>query len=265
MSDVSVYGISLPALFRLVSAAFGCSVPQPIAGVAGAWEFGMSTFAPAKHKRRVFFVRHLAKVPKSTFASYPGYIVIAAGGLKPVDVDASLVSFDDVFRYDANGLALDLDAVSLRFEERTASNKSPRKPNKAMLAKMKALANHLKNIAVGFMRARRSGTEGAYAQVAKDMVKVTMPSLEKFFASDDAPCKISRSVLHEYLSGPKYADEPYATAARFRFKSCTRMDVLEAVSAVCTKKFKNKINQVDGMDASQVYMKIVKFLPQEKR
>jgi hypothetical protein len=47
-----------------------------------------------------------------------------------------LVSFDDVFRYGANGLVLDLDAVSLRFEERTASNKSPRKPNKAMLEKM---------------------------------------------------------------------------------------------------------------------------------
>lgn len=88
----------------------------------------------------MFFVRHLAKVPESTFAAYPGCIVIAAGGLKPVDVDASLVSFDDVFRYGANGLVLDLDAVSLRFEERTASNKSPRKPNKAMLAKMKALA-----------------------------------------------------------------------------------------------------------------------------
>jgi hypothetical protein len=43
------------------------------------------------------------------------------------------------------------------------------------------------------------------------------------------------------------------------------MDVLEAVSAVCTKKFGNKINQVDGMDASQVYMKIVKFLPSETR
>jgi hypothetical protein len=176
-----------------------------------------------------------------------------------------LFSFEDVFRYDASGLSIDLDAVSLRFEERTIENKTERKPNKAMLAKMKALANHLKNIAVGFMRARRSGTEGAYAQVAKDMAKVTMPSLEKFFASDVAPCKISRSVLHEYLSGQKYADEPYATAARFWFKSCTRMDVLEAVSAVCTKKFGNKINQVDSMDASQVYMKIVKFLPPEMK
>ena len=264
-SDVTVYGVDLAALFRLVSEVFGCGEPQPVASVAGAWDFGMSKFAPAKHKRRVFFVRHLAKVPKSAFATYPGCIVIAAGGLKPVDADASLFSFVDVFRYDVNGLALDLDAVSLRFEKRTASNKSPRKPNKAMLAKMKALANHLKNIAVGFMRARRSGAEGAYAQVVKDMVKVTMSSLEKFFASDDAPCKISRSVLHEYLSGQKYADEPYATAARFWFKSCTRMDVLEAVSAVCTKKFGNKINQVDGMDASQVYMKIVKFLPPEMR
>ena len=264
-SDVTVYGVDLSALFRLVADVFGCGSPHPVANVAGVWDFGMSKFAPAKHKRRVFFVRHLAKVPESTFAAYPGCIVIVAGGLKPVDADASLFAFEDVFRYDANGLALDLDAVSLRFEERTLGNKPERKPNKAMLAKMKALANHLKNIAVGFMRARRSGTEGAYAQVAKDMAKVTMPSLEKFFASDDAPCKISRSVLHEYLSGPKYADEPYATAARFWFKACTRMDVLEAVSAVCTKKFGNKINQVDSMDASQVYMKIVKFLPSETR
>ena len=43
------------------------------------------------------------------------------------------------------------------------------------------------------------------------------------------------------------------------------MDVLEAVSAFCTKKFGNKINQEDGMDASQMYMKIVKFLPPETR
>ncbi len=63
----------------------------------------------------MFFVRHLAKVPESTFATYPGCIVIAAGGLKPVDADASLFSFEDVFRYDANGLALDLDVVSARF------------------------------------------------------------------------------------------------------------------------------------------------------
>ena len=144
-----------------------------------------------KHKRRVFFVRHLAKVPRSTFTAYPGCIVIAAGGLKPVDADASLFSFENVFRYDANGLALDLDAVTLRFEEWAAASKPPLKPNKAMLAKMKSLANHLKTIAVGFMRARQSGTEDAYVQVAKDMAKVTMSSLEKFFASDDAPCKIS--------------------------------------------------------------------------
>ena len=76
---------------------------------------------------------------------------------------------------------------------------------------------------------------------------------------------LSRSVLHEYLFGQKYADEPYATAARFWFKSCTRMYVLEAVSAVCTKKFGNKINQVDGIGASRLYMAIVKFIPPDKR
>ena len=43
------------------------------------------------------------------------------------------------------------------------------------------------------------------------------------------------------------------------------MDVLEAVSAFCTKKSGSKLNQVDGMNASQVYMKIVKFLPPETR
>ncbi len=254
--------MDLSALFRLVSEVFGCGEPQPVANVAGVWDFGMSKFAPAKHKRRVFFVRHLAKVPKSTFAAYPGCIVIAAGGMKSVEADASLVSFEDVFRYDANGLALDLDAISLRFEKRTLDNKQKRKPNKAMLAKMQALANHLKNIAVGFMRARRSGTEDAYAQVAKDMAKVTMSSLENFFASDDAPCKISFAQRPARVS---FWAEVYATAARFWFKTCTRMDVLEAVSAVYTKKFGNKINQVDGMDASQVHMKIVNFLPPETR
>ena len=76
---------------------------------------------------------------------------------------------------------------------------------------------------------------------------------------------LSRSVLHEYLSGPKYADEPYATAARFWLKTCTRMDVLEAVSAVCTKKFGNKINQADTIGASRLYMAIVKFIPLDKR
>lgn len=265
LSDVTVYGVSISAVFRLVSEVFGCGEPQPVANVTGVWDFGMSKFAPGKHKRRVFFVRHLAKIPKTTFAAYPGCIVIAAGGLKPVEADASLFSFEDVFRYDANGLALDLDAVSLRFEQRTCSNKSPRKPNKAMLAKMKALANHLKDLAGGFMKARRSGTQTAYAQVAAGMSKITMPSLTEFFKSDNAPCKISRSVLHEYLSGAKYADEPYATAARFWYKACTRMDVLEAVSQICVSKFGSKVNSIFGMDASQVYMKIVKFLPPEMR
>ena len=83
----------------------------------------------------MFFVRHLAKVPESTFASYPGCIVIAAGGLSPANADVSLLSFEDVFRYEASGLSIDLDAVSLRFEERTIENKTERKPNKAMLAK----------------------------------------------------------------------------------------------------------------------------------
>lgn len=48
-------------------------------------------------------------------------------------------------------------------------------------------------------------------------------------------------------------------------RMCACMDVLEVMFAVSTKKFGNKINQVDGMDASQVYMKIVKFLPPEMR
>ena len=75
------------------------------------------------HKRCVFFVRHLAKVPRSTFTAYPGCIVIAAGGLKPVDADASLFSFEDVLRHGVNGLVLDHDAASLRFEERAAASK----------------------------------------------------------------------------------------------------------------------------------------------
>ena len=265
LSDVTVYGVNLSALFRLVSEAFGCGEPQPVANVTGAWDFGMSTFAPAKHKRRVFFVRHLAIVPESTFAMYTGCIVIAAGGLKPINVDASLFSFEDVFRYDVNGLVLDLDAVTLRFEERTLDNKSERKPNKAMLAKMKALANYLKKLAIGFMKAKRSGTQTAYEQVMDGMSKITMPSLTDFFKSDDAPCKISRSVLHEYMSGEKYANEPYATAARFWYKACSRMEVLDATSAIFVRVFGNKINIVDDMDASQLYVRIVKLLPQELR
>ena len=253
-------------LFRLVSEVFGCGEPQLVVNVAGAWDFGMlSKFAPAKHKRRVFFVRHLAKIPESTFAAYPGCIVIAAGGLKPGDADASLFSFEDVFRYDTNGLALDLDAVSLRFEKRTASNKSPRKPNKAMLAKMKALANYLKDLAAGFMKARRSGTQTAYNQVVEAMSKITMTSLSEFFKSDEAPCKISRSVLHEYLSGKKYANEPYATAARFWYKVCTQMDVLDATSKICVAHFGRRVSKLPDMDASNVFMEVVKLLPTEMR
>ena len=116
-------------------------------------------------------------------------------------------------------------------------------------------------IVVGFMMARRSGTEGAYAQVAKDMARVAMPSLEKFFASDDAPCKISCSVLHEYLSGKKYANEPYAAAARFWLKVCTQMDVLEATSKICVVHFGRRVSKLPDMDASNVFMKVVKLLP----
>ena len=75
-----------------------------------------------KHKRCVFFVRHLAKVPRFMFTAYPGCIVIAAGGLKPVDADASLFSFEDVLRHGVNGLVLDHDAAFLRFEERAAAS-----------------------------------------------------------------------------------------------------------------------------------------------
>ena len=252
--------------FRLVSEVFGCGEPQPVANVAGAWDFGMSSkFATAKHKRRVFFVRHLAKIPESMFAAYPGCIVIAAGGLKPVDADASLFSFVDVFRYDVNGLALDLDAVSLRFEKRTASNKSPRKPNKAMLAKMGTLANHLKDVAMGFMRALRNGNEDSYAQVAADMKTMAMPSLVKFFNSNEAPCKISKSVLHEYLLGSKCDKKSYAMPARFWFKVCTRMDYLQAASSVCASHFKRNIEKAASLDADRLFVEIFKLLPPDKR
>ena len=264
-SDVTVYGVDLAALFRLVSEVFGCGEPQPVASVAGAWDFGMSKFAPAKHKRRVFFVRHLAKVPESTFATYPGCIVIAAGGLKPIDADTSLFSFDDMFRYGANGLVLDLDAVSLRFEKRMLGNKPERKPNKAMLVRMGKLANHLKDVAMAFMRALRNGNEDSYAQVAADMKKMAMPSLVKFFNSNEAPCKISKSVLHEYLLGSKYDKKAYAMPARFWFKVCTRMDYLQAASSVCTSHFKRNIEKAASLDADRLFVEIFKLLPPDKR
>lgn len=160
-----------------------------------------------------------------------------------------------------NGLVLGPDAVSLCFEERTLDNKPERKPNKAMLAKMKALANYLKDIAAGFMKARRSGTQTAYDQVVEAMFKITMPSLVEFFKSDDAPCKISRSVLHGYLSGKKYANEPYAAAARFWLKVCTQMDVLEATSKICVAHFGRRVSKLPDMDASNVFMEVVKLLP----
>ena len=72
-------------------------------------------------------------------------------------------------------------------------------------------------------------------------------------------------ILREYLSGAKYANEPYATAARFWFKVCTQMDVLEATSKICIAKLGSKVNVVERMDASNLYMKIVKLLPPEMR
>lgn len=261
LSDVTVYGVSLPALFKIAAGAFGCGDPQTIANMAGAWDFGMSTFAPAKHKRCVFFVRHLARTPESAFAAYPGCIVIAAGGLKQTNADASLFSFEDVFRCDTNGLTIDLDAVSLRFSKRTLENKMSREPNTAMLAKMKSLANYLKDLDAGVIKARRSGTQTAYDQVVEAMSKITKPSLVEFFKSDDAPCKISWSVLHEYLSGQKYVNEPYATAARFWFKVCTKMDVLDATTTICVAHFGRGVTKLPDMEASKVFMEVVKLLP----
>lgn len=46
-----------------------------------------------------------------------------------------------------------------------------------MLAKMGTLANHLKDVAMGFMRALRNGNEDSYAQVAAGMKEMAMPSL----------------------------------------------------------------------------------------
>jgi hypothetical protein len=117
------------------------------------------------------------------------------------------------------------------------------------------------------MKVRRSGTQTAYDQVVEAMSKITKPSLVEFFKSDDAPCtcKISRSVLHKYLSGKKYANEPYATAARFWFKVCTQMDVLEATSKICVAHFGRKVSKLPDMDASSIFMEVVKLLPTEMR
>ena len=134
------------------------------------------------------------------------------------NADKPLFSFEDVLCDGTNGLVLGPDAVSLCFEERTLDNKPERKPNKAMLAKMGKLANHLKDVAMAFMRALRNGSEDSYAQVAADMKTIAMPSLVKFFNSDKAPCKNSKSVLQEYLLGSKYDKKSYAMPARFWFK-----------------------------------------------
>lgn len=88
-----------------------------------------------------------------------------------------MFSFEDVLRCGVNGPVLDPDAVSRRFGERAVDNKPERKPNKAMLAKMGTLANHLKDVAMGFMRALRNGNEDSYAQVAAGMKEMAMPSL----------------------------------------------------------------------------------------
>lgn len=124
-----------------------------------------------------------------------------------------------MFRYDANGLALDLETVTLRFEERAAASKPPLKPNKAMLAKMKSLANHLRTLPLD-----SCGQDGAEQKMLthrsqrtwqRSRCRLLRSSLRQSMRHARF---LSRSVLHEYLSGPKYADEPYATAARFGLK-----------------------------------------------
>lgn len=68
-------------------------------------------------------------------------------------------------------------------------------------------------------------------------------------------------ILREYLSGAKYANEPYATAARFWFKVCTQMDVLEATSKICVAHYGRRVSKLSDMDASNVFMEVVKLLP----
>ena len=87
-----------------------------------------------------------------------------------------------------------------------------------------------------------------------------MPSLVKFFRSDEAPCKISKSVLHEYLLGAKYNKKPYAMPARFWFKVYTRMNYLQAASSVCTSHFKRNIEKAASMDADELFVEIFKLL-----
>lgn len=113
-----------------------------------------------------------------------------------------------------------------------------------MLARIGKLANHLKDVAMAFMRALRNGNEDSYAQVAADMKKMAMPSLVKFFNSDEASCKISKSVLHEYLLGAKYDKKSYAMPARFWFKVCTK---------------------AASLDADRLFVEIFKLLPPDKR
>ncbi len=181
------------------------------------------------------------------------------------NADKPLFSFEDVLCDGTNGLVLGPDAVSLCFEERTLDNKPERKPNKAMLAKMGKLANHLKDVAMAFMRALRNGNEDSYAQVAADMKTIAMPSLVKFFNSDKAPCKNSKSVLQEYLLGSKYDKKSYAMPARFWFKVCTRMDYLQAASSVCASHFTRNIEKAASLDADRLFVEIFKLLPSDKR
>ena len=97
------------------------------------------------------------------------------------------------------------------------------------------------------------------------MKERAMPSLVKFFRSDEAPCKISKSVLHEYLLGAKYNKKPYAMPARFWFKVYTRMNYLQAASSVCTSHFKRNIEKAASMDADELFVEIFKLLPSDKR
>lgn len=134
-----------------------------------------------------------------------------------------------------------------------------------MLARIGKLANHLKDVAMAFMRALRNGNEDSYAQVAADMKKMAMPSLVKFFNSDEASCKISKSVLHEYLLVAKYDKKSYAMPARFWFKVCTRMDYLQAASSVCASHFRRNIEKAASLDADRLFVEIFKLLPPDKR
>lgn len=268
---VAVYDIDVLAVCGIIGAGFGCEEdPRPIIKISGAWIVGRTARGIANRTRQVVFVRRFDGATRDALAQdrslSKGAIIIAASIATDSELPSCEVfSFTEVCKYGGDGLRLDLDPVLLRFDIRTeelrSEKKTVRKEDKSVLEKVKKLVNYLKNQVCALTALLNSDERGAYNNTLEAMRQYNMGYLCRVFKAKDAPCKIGRTSLYDYLDESKHTGDPMFEAAHFWWRACRSMDALQDVADILKKVYPRQMNKLHEIDGCEMYHKIILHLP----